>query len=103
MVAAVIALLSGLVIFLRKKAGALHRFLGYVYSLSMLVLLVTALSIYRLSGSNISRSRIKQMTQPFWSQYRLRVETVGEVTIVVDSKHAIDFADGNMPVVLSTP
>ena len=50
-IAAVSALLSGLVIFLRKKAGTLHRFLGYVYSLSMLVMLMTALSIYRLSGS----------------------------------------------------
>ncbi len=50
-IAAVISLLSGLVIFLRKKAGALHRFLGYVYSLSMFVMLGTALSIYRLNGS----------------------------------------------------
>ena len=50
-IAAVISLLSGLVIFLRKKAGALHRFMGYVYSLAMFVMLVTALSIYRLSGS----------------------------------------------------
>ncbi len=50
-IAAVISLLSGLVIFLRKKAGALHRFLGYVYSLAMLVMLLTALSIYQLSGS----------------------------------------------------
>ncbi|MFM9962892.1 MAG: hypothetical protein ACKV2Q_16910 [Planctomycetaceae bacterium] len=38
-------------IFLRKEAGRLHRFLGYAYLLSMLVMLVTALSIYRLSGS----------------------------------------------------
>ena len=50
-IAAVLALLVGLLIFLRKKAGALHRFLGYVYSLSMLVMLMSALSIYRLSGS----------------------------------------------------
>ena len=50
-IAAVLALLIGLLIFLRKKAGALHRFFGYVYSLSMLVMLVTALSIYRLTGS----------------------------------------------------
>jgi uncharacterized membrane protein len=50
-VTAVLALLAGLAIFLRKKAGPLHRFLGYVYSLSMLVMLVTALSIYQLTGS----------------------------------------------------
>lgn len=50
-IAAVIALLSGLLIFLRKKAGAVHRFLGYVYSTSMLVMLATALSIYQLTGA----------------------------------------------------
>ncbi len=50
-IASVVALLSGLVIFLRRKAGALHRFFGYVYSLSMFVILGTALSIYRLNGS----------------------------------------------------
>jgi fluoroacetyl-CoA thioesterase len=32
-----------------------------------------------------------------------KVGTVGEVTFVVESKHAIDFADGKMPAVLSTP
>ena len=32
-----------------------------------------------------------------------KVGTVGEVTFVVKAKHAIDFADGNMPAVLSTP
>lgn len=32
-----------------------------------------------------------------------KVGTVGEVTFVVEAKHAIDFADGKMPAVLSTP
>ena len=32
-----------------------------------------------------------------------KVGTAGEVTFVVEAKHAIDFADGEMPAVLSTP
>lgn len=32
-----------------------------------------------------------------------KVGTVGEVTFVAETKHAIDFADGKMPAVLSTP
>jgi predicted thioesterase len=32
-----------------------------------------------------------------------KVGTVGEVTFITESKHAIDFADGTMPAVLSTP
>lgn len=32
-----------------------------------------------------------------------KVGTVGEVTFVVASQHVIDFADGDMPAVLSTP
>ena len=34
---------------------------------------------------------------------RPKVGTAGEVTFVVEAKHAIDFADGEMPAVLSTP
>jgi mRNA interferase RelE/StbE len=34
----------------------------------------TVESLLRDQPTNISRSRIKQMTQPFWSQYRLRVD-----------------------------
>ena len=44
-------LLIGLLIFLRPKGGRLHKMLGYVYSVSMLTMLVTALSIYQLTGS----------------------------------------------------
>lgn len=32
-----------------------------------------------------------------------KVGTLGEVTFVVETKHAIDFADEKMPAVLSTP
>lgn len=40
----------GAIIFLRPKAGALHRRLGYVYAASMLTVNVTALLIYRVTG-----------------------------------------------------
>jgi len=36
-------------------------------------------------------------------QFIPRVGTTGEVTFTVETKHAIDFADGSMPAVLSTP
>ena len=50
-VTAVLALLVGVLIFFRPKASRLHRMLGYVYSASMLTMLVTAFLIYRLTGS----------------------------------------------------
>ena len=49
--AAVVALVTGLSIFFRRKVGVIHRTLGYVYSVSMLIMLVTAFSIYRLTNS----------------------------------------------------
>ncbi len=49
--AAVLSLLVGLSIFLRPKAGRLHRTLGYVYSAAMLTMIVTAFSMYQLTGS----------------------------------------------------
>ncbi len=49
--AAVCALLIGIVIFTRPKATFLHRTLGYVYSISMTVMLVTAFFIYHLTKS----------------------------------------------------
>jgi uncharacterized membrane protein len=53
-VVAVVALLSGLIIFVQPKATRAHRFLGYVYSSSMVVLIGTALSIYHLThGPNV--------------------------------------------------
>ena len=49
--AAVCALLTGIVIFSRPKATFFHRSLGYVYSISMVVMLVTAFFIYHLTKS----------------------------------------------------
>jgi uncharacterized membrane protein len=50
-VAALIALVVGVVIFFRPKATRLHKALGYLYSVSMITLIVTAFSIYRLTKS----------------------------------------------------
>lgn len=44
------ALLVGLIIFLRPKATTTHRALGYVYVVSMLIMLSTSLTIYHLTG-----------------------------------------------------
>lgn len=48
---AVAALVTGGWIVLRPKGTATHRGVGWVYAFSMLVLNVTALLIYRLTGS----------------------------------------------------
>ena len=48
--AASIAILVGAVVFLRPKGGPWHRRLGYAYVLCMLIVIVTALAIYRLTG-----------------------------------------------------
>lgn len=50
-VSAFCAILSGLVIFVRPKATFFHRTLGYVYSISMVVMLGTAFFIYHLTKS----------------------------------------------------
>src|SRR5687768_12828025 len=50
-IAASIALVTGVAIFFRPKATKLHKALGYLYSLSMITLIVTAFSIYRLTRS----------------------------------------------------
>ena len=47
----VIALLFGTTILIRRKGDQLHRKFGYVYTLAMLGLNITALLIYRLFGS----------------------------------------------------
>ncbi|MCW1970955.1 MAG: DUF2306 domain-containing protein [Anaerolineae bacterium] len=46
----VIALISGLLVYLKPQGTATHRRIGYVYVLSMVLLNVTALMIYRLFG-----------------------------------------------------
>jgi len=48
--ASVIALASGTQVLWMKKGSQLHRQIGYVYCASMLVVIVTAFSIYRLFG-----------------------------------------------------
>jgi cytochrome b len=48
--AASMAILVGAVVFLRPKGGRWHRWLGYVYSLCMLTVIVTSFGIYRLTG-----------------------------------------------------
>jgi len=48
---ALAALASGAVVLVRRKGTYSHRLLGYVYVISMVGMNVTALSIYRLTGS----------------------------------------------------
>lgn len=45
------SLLSGLLVFLSEKGTKRHKICGYAYVLSMLTVSITALMIYRLSGS----------------------------------------------------
>lgn len=47
---AIIALISGSLIFVLPKADQRHRVIGYVYSIAMLLVFVTAFMIYRLFG-----------------------------------------------------
>jgi len=46
--AACVALITGTVVILGKKGTSTHKKVGYVYVLSMVVMLVTAFMIYRL-------------------------------------------------------
>lgn len=48
--AALVALGSGAWVLLRRKGGAAHRRIGWTYAASMVVLNVTALLIYQLTG-----------------------------------------------------
>ncbi len=43
------ALLSGMIIFARPKGTHFHKAMGYTYSISMIVLILTAFSIYHLT------------------------------------------------------
>lgn len=47
---AVLAIVFGSMIFLRPKGGTLHRRIGYVYTVCMIVMLVTSFMLYRLTG-----------------------------------------------------
>jgi uncharacterized membrane protein len=48
--AASMALLCGALIFFRAKGTPFHRICGYIYALSMLIVIVTSFCIYRLTG-----------------------------------------------------
>lgn len=48
--AAIAAMVLGAIVFLKPKGGRVHRFLGYAYSLCMLLLIATSFMIYRLTG-----------------------------------------------------
>ena len=50
LITAFAAISFGAMVLIRPKGNRLHRFLGYAYALSMLMLNGTALAIYRLSG-----------------------------------------------------
>lgn len=50
LLASIIALMSGTAVLLLKKGTGVHKRVGYIYALSMLVLLLTAFAIYRLFG-----------------------------------------------------
>jgi uncharacterized membrane protein len=47
---AIVAIVAGLVILLTKKGTRRHRQISYCYVTTMLILNLTALSIYRLTG-----------------------------------------------------
>lgn len=51
LVTALAALLIGAPLFLRPKLNTAHRVLGYVYAVLMATMIITALSIYYLTGS----------------------------------------------------
>lgn len=50
-IAAFASLLIGAWIFLRPKAGKLHRSFGYAYTAAMSIMIVTAFFIYQLTGT----------------------------------------------------
>lgn len=45
------AMAVGAIIFLRPKRGTFHRSLGYIYCVSMAVVIGTSFAIYRLTGT----------------------------------------------------
>ncbi len=50
LISAIIALIAGMIVISNKKGTAFHKKVGYLYVFSMLVLNITALFIYRLTG-----------------------------------------------------
>lgn len=49
-VLALVAIVAGGAMFLRKKGGRLHRQLGYLYSVALLLVNISALAVYQHSG-----------------------------------------------------
>jgi uncharacterized membrane protein len=73
----VCALLTGIVIFFRPKATPFHRALGYFYSISMTVMLVTAFLTHHLTKSFnflhiFAIASSTQLTLGFWAALRRR-------------------------------
>lgn len=50
LLASILALITGTLVLLLKKGTDIHKRIGYLYSLSMVVLLITAFMIYNLFG-----------------------------------------------------
>jgi uncharacterized membrane protein len=75
--AALCALLTGIVIFFRPKATSLHRALGYVYSVAMAVMLITAFLTYHLTKSFnflhlFAIASCPPLILGFWAAFRRR-------------------------------
>ncbi|MEQ9308523.1 MAG: DUF2306 domain-containing protein [Balneolaceae bacterium] len=49
-ISALAAMLVGMIVLLKKKGTKTHKQLGYLYAVSMLILNITALMIYKLFG-----------------------------------------------------
>lgn len=47
---AILALIFGTIVLIRRKGTRQHRILGHFYSISMLIMLITSFMIYRLFG-----------------------------------------------------
>ncbi|MFP4096536.1 MAG: hypothetical protein ACLFUB_18785 [Cyclobacteriaceae bacterium] len=52
-VASIISLATGTQVLLMKKGSKLHKDIGYVYCLAMLLVMITAFGIYRLPGAHV--------------------------------------------------
>jgi uncharacterized membrane protein len=51
LLSALLAMAAGAVVFLNRKGGLLHKRIGYLYTMLMLVVNVTAFFIFRVTGS----------------------------------------------------
>ena len=50
LIASILSLISGTWVITTQKGTAIHRKIGYIYAISMLVVIITAFMIYRLFG-----------------------------------------------------